>query len=204
MGISMKSTSGKILASVALVGTAAAVAGMGTYGAFTDSTTTADQQVTAGTVVIELGGTVNTLSTPITGLLPGDSVERYATLSNTGSSDFGNVTLTTKLAAGATANALTTDVTNGLRLTVETCSTAWTVRPSEVDTCTGSKTVLADSAILAADARVLTNLASVAAQASDHLKITTSLPSSADNTFQGLTSTVDFTFNASQRAGTVK
>ena len=35
MAISLKTTSGKILASVALVGTAAAVAGMGTYGAFT-------------------------------------------------------------------------------------------------------------------------------------------------------------------------
>lgn len=54
MGISMKTTSGKILASVAPVGTAAAVAGMGTYGGFTSSTT-ADQQVTAGIVTIDLG-----------------------------------------------------------------------------------------------------------------------------------------------------
>mgnify|MGYP006197812693 CR=1 FL=1 len=49
MGISMKTTSGKLLASAALVATAAGVAGLGTYGAFTSSTA-ADQQVTAGTV----------------------------------------------------------------------------------------------------------------------------------------------------------
>src|SRR5690349_7040550 len=71
MGISMKSTSGKILASVALVGTAPAVAGMGTYGAFT-STTSASQTTTAGTTVIALGsGSANTLNVGVAGLLPG-------------------------------------------------------------------------------------------------------------------------------------
>ena len=92
MSISMKTTSGKILASVALVGTAAAVAGMGTYGAFT-STTSASQAVTAGTVVIALNeaGAANTLNVPVTGLLPGDSVEKIATLTNTGNSALNSI-----------------------------------------------------------------------------------------------------------------
>lgn len=201
MGISMKTTSAKILASVALVGTAAAVAGMGTFGAFTDSTTTVDQAVTAGTVTIELGGAVNTLNLPITGLLPGDSVEKLATLSNTGNSDFNTVTLTTELPAGDTANALTSDVTNGLKLNIESCSTAWTVVANGLDTCSGSTTVLALAPILGSN--VLAAPASLAAGTDDHLKITTTLPSGANNAFQGLTSTINFTFVATQRTATV-
>ena len=79
MAISLKTTSGKILASVALVGTAAAVAGMGTYGAFTSSTS-ASQAVTAGTVTIALGapGPANTLNVPVAGLLPGRTEKENA------------------------------------------------------------------------------------------------------------------------------
>ncbi|WP_344697351.1 TasA family protein, partial [Paenarthrobacter ilicis] len=121
MAISLKTTSGKILASVALVGTAAAVAGMGTYGAFTSSTS-ASQAVTAGTVTIALGapGAANTLNVPVTNILPGDKVEKLVTLANTGNSDLNNITLTTN--AGTTATLLTTDATNGLQLTIENCS----------------------------------------------------------------------------------
>jgi spore coat-associated protein N len=198
MGISMTSTSGKILASVALVGTAAAVAGMGTYGAFT-STTNASQEVKAGTVVVELGGTVNTLSNPIAGLLPGDSVEKFVTLKNSGESDFNAVTLTT---TAATGSLLTSDVQNGLQFTVEACSTEWVVVSNGADTCAGSRTVVATTPILGIN--VLTAPASLTAKQSDHLKITTSLPNTAGDAFQGLTSTVNFKFDATQRTGTVK
>lgn len=198
MGISMKSTSGKILASVALVGTAAAVAGLGTYGAFT-STTNASQEVKAGTVVIELGGTVNTLSNSVSGLLPGDSVEKFVTLSNTGDSDFNAMTLTTTATAGSL---LTSDVQNGLQLTIEACSTDWVTVANGPDTCAGSKTVVATTPVLGT--KVLTAPASLTATKSDHLKITTSLPTSATDAFQGLTSTVNFKFDATQRTGSVK
>jgi spore coat-associated protein N len=202
MGLSIKTTSGKILASVALVGTAAAVAGMGTYGAFTDSTTTVDQAVTAGTVAIDLTDP-GTLNVAVTNLLPGDSVEKFATLTNTGHSDFNTISLTTALASGAAANLLTSDGTNGLQVTVEGCTTAWTAVANAADTCFGSKSVLTKSAILGTG-RALGNLASITAGTSDYLKITTSLPTSADNTFQGLGTTVGFTFDATQRTATVK
>ncbi|MDQ0689932.1 TasA family protein [Arthrobacter sp. W4I7] len=198
MGISMKSTPGKILASVTLVGAAAAVAGLGTYGAFT-STTNASQEVKAGRVVIELGGTVNTISNPVAGLLPGDSVEKFVTLSNTGDSDFNAVTLTT---TASTGTLLTSDVLNGLQLTVEACTTDWVAVANGPDTCAGSKTVVASTPILGT--RVLTAPASLTATKSDHLKITTSLPTNAGDAFQGLTSTVNFTFDATQRTASVK
>lgn len=199
MGISMKTTSGKILASVALVGTAAAVAGMGTYGAFTSSTS-ASQAVTAGTVVIGLGAS-NTLAVAVTGLLPGDSVEKFATLTNSGNSALNNITLT---ASTTSPTALTADPTNGLQLTIESCSVAWTVVAGAADTCSGTPTtVLAKSPVIGAN-KTLAGLASLAASGTDNLKVTTTLPTTADNTFQGLTSTIDFAFTGTQRTETVK
>jgi predicted ribosomally synthesized peptide with SipW-like signal peptide len=201
MGISMKTTSGKILASVALVGTAAAVAGMGTYGAFT-STTSASQAVTAGTVVIDLGtGASNTLAVPVTGLLPGDSVEKFATLTNTGNSALNNITLT---ASTTSPTFLTSDTAKGLQLTIESCSTAWTVVAGAADTCSGTTTtVLTKSPVIGAN-KALAGLASLAASGTDNLKVTTTLPTTADNTFQGLTSTIDIAFTGTQRTETVK
>jgi predicted ribosomally synthesized peptide with SipW-like signal peptide len=200
MGISMKTTSGKILASVALVGTAAAVAGMGTYGAFTSSTS-ASQTVKAGTIEIGIGADNNTLTTAIAGMLPGDSITKYVTLANSGDSNLGSVTLTTA-ATATSASLLTTDTTNGLKITVDSCSVAWTGTLG--DTCTGTKgTPLTSSAIIGV--RDLgTSLASLTAKQSDFLKITTTLPKTADDTFQGKTSTIGFTFAATQRAETAK
>lgn len=201
MAISMKTTSGKILASVALVGTAAAVAGMGTYGAFTSSTS-ASQDVTAGTVVIALGsGASNTLNVPIAGLLPGDKVEKLVTLSNTGNSDLNNVTLTTS--AGATGSLLTTDVTNGLQLTIENCSVAWTGTAAPY-TCSGTKTTVMASAPVITANKVLNNLTSLTSTKTDNLKVTTAFPTTAPDTFQGATSTIAFSFTGTQRTETVK
>ncbi|HEY8699470.1 MAG TPA: TasA family protein [Arthrobacter sp.] len=197
----MKTTSGKILASVALVGTAAAVAGMGTYGAFT-STTSASQSVTTGTVTIDLGtGASNTLAVAVTGLLPGDSVEKFATLTNTGNSALNNITLT---ASTSSPTLLTSDTSKGLQLTIESCPTAWTVVAGGADTCSGTvTTVLAKSPVIGAN-KALAGLASLASSGADNLKVTTTLPTTADNTFQGLTSTIDFAFTGTQRTETVK
>lgn len=198
MGLSIKTTSGKILASVALVGTAAAVAGMGTYGAFT-STTSASQDVTAGTVTINLANPA-ALNLAVAGLLPGDSVEKLVTLQNTGNSALNNVTLTTST---INPSLLTTNTTLGLQLKIESCSTAWTGTAAPY-TCTGSQSVLPATAIIGDGlAKALANLTSLTAGNSDFLKVTTSLPSGADNTFQGKTSTIKFDFTATQRTAEV-
>lgn len=202
MGISMKTTSGKILASVALVGTAAAVAGMGTYGAFSSSTS-ASQAVTAGTVKVALGapGAANTLNVPVTGLLPGDTVEKLVTLENTGNSGLNKVTLTTD--AGATASLLTTEAVDGLQLAIENCSIPWTGTAAPYS-CNGTKTtVLGSSPIIMANAD-LANLTALTAAKTDNLKVSTTLAKSAPNTFQGATSTISFTFTGTQRTETVK
>jgi spore coat-associated protein N len=203
MGISMKTTSGKILASVALLGTAAAVAGMGTYGAFT-STTTASQAVTAGNVTIALAdaGATNTLNVPVADVLPGDKVERLATLANTGTSNLNTITLNT--AATGTLSALTTDPTDGLQLTIENCSSPW-AGTAGAYTCAATKTtVLASGPVITGTAKTLTLPTALTAGATDNLKVITTLPATAGNTFQKLTSTVAFTFTATQRTATTK
>src|ERR1700712_3207546 len=136
MGLSLKKTSTKILASVGLVATAAAVAGMGTYGAFTSSTA-ASASVASGTVNITLGAAGNSLSIPAAGVLPGDRIERLVSLVNSGNQNLNAVTLTTTASAPATV--LTTDPVSGLQLTVDACSVPWTGTAAPY-TCTGTVT----------------------------------------------------------------
>lgn len=203
--ISMKSTSGKVLASVALLGVAASVAGLGTYGSFT-STTSASETVTAGSVKVELGAAntaANRLTVPAVGVIPGDTIQRAVTLSNTGNQNFGGVTLTTT--ATAPASKLTTDGVNGLQVTVDACSVPWTeagTAPAYTYTCTGTTTSVLPSRPIIGTDLALSSLASITSAKADNLRVTATLPTAADNTFQGLTGTVDFAFTATQRAAT--
>jgi hypothetical protein len=198
-------SSGKVLASVALVAAAAGVAGLGTFGSFT-STTSASEAVGTGTVKIDLGasGAANRLSVAASGLVPGDTVQRAVTLTNNGSEDLSTVSLTT---AATTSSKLDTDATNGLQLLIESCSTGWTeagTAPAYTYTCSGTtRTVLASRPIVGAN-QTLSNLQSVASTKTDSLRVTVTLPTTADNTFQGLNSVVGFDFTGTQRTATAK
>lgn len=202
---SNRKTSRKLLASAALLAGAAGVAGLGTYGAFT-STTSASAAVAAGTVKVELGGTsgVNRLSVAATGLVPGDTVQRALTLVNSGSQDLNGVALTT---SALPSSKLDTDQTNGLQVAIDSCSVPWTeagTAPAYTYTCSGTtKSVLTSRAILGSN-MALGNLASTGAAKSDNLRVTMTFPTTADDTFQGLSSTVNFSFTATQRTGSNK
>jgi predicted ribosomally synthesized peptide with SipW-like signal peptide len=198
MAISMKTTSGKILASVALAGTAAAVAGMGTFGAFT-ATTSASQKVEAGTIKIGIGEKGNTMTTDISGMLPGDSTTKFVTLANSGDSNLGTVTLKTAAVKG-TESLLTSDATKGLQISIESCPEAWTGADGKFTCAPGAVAALITTPVTGSN--VLSGLSSIAAGKSDYLKITAALPEAADDTFQGKGSTVNFTFDATQRTAT--
>lgn len=198
MGISMKSTTGKIIASVALVGTAAGVAGLGTFGAFT-ATTSASQKVEAGTIKIGVDEKGNTMTTDIKGMLPGDSTTKFVTLANSGDSNLGTVTLKTAPVKG-TESLLTSDATKGLQISIESCSEAWTGSDGKFTCAPGAVAALTTTPVTGSN--VLSGLSSVAAAKSDYLKITAALPQAADDTFQGAGSTVNFTFDATQRTAT--
>jgi hypothetical protein len=206
MGLNLKSTTGKVLASTALVAAAASVAGLGTYGAFT-STTSASETVASGTVNVALGATgtaANRLSVAASGLVAGDTVQRAVTLSNTGNQNLSAITLTT---AATPTSKLDTDAVNGLQLTVDACSVPWTeagTSPALTYTCAGTVTsVLAPRPVVGAN-MALAGLNSVTSAAADNLRVTVTLPAAADNTFQGLSSTVNFSFTGTQRTATNK
>lgn len=205
MGLNLKSTSGKLLASAVLVTAAASVAGLGTYGAFTSSTS-ATASVDSGTVNIALGeaGAANRLAVASNGLVAGDTVQRAVTLTNSGNQDLAAVTLTT---AATTSSILDTDGTLGLQVAIDRCSVAWTeagTAPAYTYTCSGTtSTVLASRPVIGANL-ALANLGSVTAGSTDNLRVTATLPASAGNSFQGKSSVVDFTFTGTQRSATNK
>lgn len=193
-------TSAKIFASVVLVGGAAGVAGLGTFGAFTD-TTSASTSVSSGAVDIGLTQH-SSLGTTVaaTNLVPGDTIQRAVTLSRVGATEkFGSVLLSTS-ATGATV--LSTDATQGLQLSVDACSVAWTqVGTTNQLSCSGTTTpVLASRAVIGTNldlAAATTSLNAVGATANLRLQLV--LPGTADNTFQGKSTSVTFTFDATQR-----
>jgi hypothetical protein len=209
MGLSLTTTTGKVLASLALVGTAAGVAGLGTYGAFV-STTEAQTKVGSGTVIMALGatdGAENRLNLAADGLVAGDIVQRAVKLSNAGTEDFAAITLATKAvpaAEGAALPKLVTDRTHGLQLLIQSCSVAWTetgTSPAFSYKCEGeTKTILKNQAVVLA-APVNLNLKALVAHQSDNLLVTMTLPATADKTFAGQDSGIGFTFTATQRAG---
>lgn len=196
----------RVLGSVAALGAAASVAGLGTFGAFT-STTSASQSVSSGTVTIALGsaGTAaNRLTVSASGLVPGDTVKRAFQLVNSGSQDLASITLTT---TASPSSLLDTDTTNGLQLVIQACSTTWTESgssPAYTYTCGGStSTVLASRAVIGS-AMTLSSLTAATAGATDYLLATLTFPSVAGNTLQGLASTITFSFTGTQRAATNK
>lgn len=201
-----RTTAVKLLASLSVVGSAAAVAGLGTFGTF-DSTTSASQTVSSGTVTVALGSTgaaTNRLTVNATGLVPTDTVQRSFDLSNTGDQDFASVTLTT---TASPSSVLDTDATNGLQMTITSCTNAWTeagVSPAFTYTCSGSTATVVASRAVIGSAIAMSNLTSTTSGSTDHLLLTLTLPSSADNTFQNKSSTISYAFTATQRAGTNK
>lgn len=201
-----RSTARKVVGSLAIAGTAAAVAGLGTYGTFTDSTTPVATTVQTGTLSIDLavpsGG--YTIPANVTGFVPGDSMTRAVNLVNDGTSPLSAVSLTA-MATGP-ANALTTDTVNGLQLAVKGCSVAYTqggTAQSPSYTCSGTEKTLFSGPAAAGNV-TLNSPASLNPGGTDYLTFSISLPTSADNTFQGKSAALSLTFTGTQRAGSAK
>ena len=199
-----QSTLIKVFGSIAVLGVAASIAGLGTFASFTSSTS-ASQSISSGTVSIALGasGPANRLAVAASNLVPGDTVQRAVDLTSNSSDPLGSVSLQT---SAAPSNALTTD-TNGLTVKIDKCSVAWTesgTAPAYTYTCSGTTTSIL-AAIAAGNTSSLASLAALTSGSStDHLLVTLSLPSAAGNTLQGLSTTITYAFSGTQRAATSK
>ena len=195
---SRRGNTGKILISLGAVGAAAAVAGLGTFGGFA-STTSGSQAVTAGTVIVALGsGVAQPIGVAASNVVPGDTIQRAVTLANNGTSNLSGVSLTT---TASPSSLLDTDATNGLKLKIESCPVAWTaVAPVNAPTytCSGTiATVLASQAVIGANTPITTT--AITHGVTDNLRVTLTLPTTAGDTFQGLSSTINFAFTGTQR-----
>src|SRR5919199_6930413 len=182
------STTTKLIATLAVLGAAASIAGLGTYATFT-STTSQSHSISSGTVTIALGATgaaTNRLNIGASGLAPGDTIQRSVDLTNSGSLDLASITLTT---TASPSSSLDTDATNGLQMVIDKCSAAWTESgPPYTYTCSGStSTVLASRAVIGSNLS-LSNLTSTTAGNTDHLRATLTLPSGAGNSLQNQSS----------------
>jgi Camelysin metallo-endopeptidase len=187
------STTRKVIGSLGVIGTAAAVAGLGTFGGFTDSTTPVSTTVTTGTLSINATGPATT-AVNVTGMVPGDSITRALDIKNDGTLPLGSVAFATT----APSSVLTTDTVNGLQLSLKKCSVAW----SASNTCAGTQTSVYNGPVLTS--QTMSNPASLAVNGTDYLLYTVSLPNSADNTFQGKTAALSLTFTATQATGSAR
>jgi len=197
-------TGRKLLLTLGALGVAGALAGMGTFATFT-ATTSASQSVSSGTVVIALGSTgaaTNRLTVNAAGVVPGDTIQRSFDLSNTGSQDLASIALTT---SASPSSLLDTDATNGLQMVIDRCSVAWTESgssPAFTYSCSGSTTTIVTSRAVIQSSLSLAGLSALTAAGTDHLRLTLTFPGTAGNTFQGLSSTLTYSFLGTQRAGT--
>src|SRR5919199_2418612 len=182
------STTTKLIATLAVLGAAASIAGLGTYANFTSSASQS-HSISSGTVTIALGATgaaTNRLNIGASGLAPGDTIQRSVDLSNSGSLDLASVTLAT---TASPSSLLDTDATNGLQMVIDKCSVAWTeAGPPYTYTCGGSTSVVLASRAVIGNAISLSNMSALTAGNTDHLRVKLTLPSGAGNSLQGLSS----------------
>jgi hypothetical protein len=193
-----------LTATVAAVGLV--LAGGGVYSLLnaTAFNTTA-QTVTSGTLKLELANNGVGFSTNISNIAPTDVVNRYVSLTNSGTLAAVDQTLTVS-ATGSTL--LTTSAVKGLAATVDKCSVAWT---PGTGVCSGTTTNLVPSTPLATlIGSPATLQATVAAGNVLNLKISVTLPDQNETTtngtlpvgtIQGLSTDITWTFDEEQRAG---
>jgi spore coat-associated protein N len=205
----MKRTVMKLLGSFAVLGAAASVAGLGTFATFTSSTS-ASQTIATGAVSIALGATgasTNRLTIGASNVVSGDTIQRSVDLINNGTAGSDNLSSIQLTTAPSTSSLLDTDATNGLQMVIDKCSVAWTeggTAPAYTYTCGGTTSSVLASRAVTGSSLALSNLSALTTGSTDHLRVTLTLPSSAGNTFQGLTSTISYTFVGTQRAATSK
>jgi hypothetical protein len=199
-----RSATRKVMGSLGVLASAAAVAGLGTFGTFTDSTSV-DTSVQTGTLSIDLGapgGIKHTIPVSTTGFVPGDSLTRAIHLENNGSVPLSSVSLANTTTP---TSAMTGDQVNGLQLTLQQCSRAWTrggTTELPTYTCGGTQSTFYSGPVISS--ATLPSPGSLTPGGKDNMIFTLSLPMSASNDMQGLSTTISLAFTAVQAPGAAR
>jgi spore coat-associated protein N len=196
-------TSRRVLYTVGAIGLLAALAAGGTYASFTASVSES-QQFTAGTVSLvyvgAAGSATNRLTISASGIIPGDTISRAVDLQNNGTENLSAVTLTT---TASPSSLLDTDAVNGLQMVIDRCSAPWTETgssPAFSYTCGATQTSVLASRAIVGSGLALANLTTTTTGNTDHLRVLVTFAATATNTMQGLTSTITYAFDGTQRA----
>jgi hypothetical protein len=197
-----------LIAGVLLI--ALAVLSINAYATFTATMTVDQGAITAGHMEIAPGA-VNTLTVGASGLAPGDTMERALDLDVDASTTSGIMTALRVAISADVSSALNTDATHGLKVWIGVCDDPWdedTPNPTTY-TCNGNEddalgTEASPTAISTLGSATTLNNVDASPGASNHLMIKLFFPSTANDTFQDLSSELDFNFSGLQRAGTDK
>jgi len=190
-------SAGKVVGSIVVVGAAAAVAGLGTFGEFTDSTSAVDAGVDTGVLSIDVSAAGTTAPVPVTtaNMLPGDVGYFPMDLRNGGDVDLASVTLGS---SAVVSSRLDSEPVHGLQMTIDTCEVAW-VRSGASWTCAPGADQLYAGPVVTNTA--LPGALSLEAGATDHLLATVSFPTTGGNEMKDQSSSLEFLFTAAQRDG---
>lgn len=194
----------KILLIIIAVGVIASLAELGTYATFTSTTNDTQGSISSGVVTLSIPspGTANRLTLGASDIVPGDTLQRVVDLSNSGNTDLASITLTT---TASPSSLLDTDTTNGLQMTIDKCSVPWTESgssPAFTYSCSGTTSAVLASQPVIGSTMTLSNLATITAGSTDHLRVTLTFPSGATNSLQGQTSAITYSFDGTQRVAT--
>jgi hypothetical protein len=192
---------GKLALTMGLLAVAGGVVGLGAFATFT-GTASSSSALSTGTVSlapIGTSGANNRLSVGAAGLAAGDTVARAVDVKNTGTITIVAPTLTTNATA---SSLLDTDAVNGLQMTINKCSVAWTETggPPYTYVCGGTTTAVLTSVPVIGANLALSNITPTSGS-DNFLVLTLTLPAGSPNTEQAQSSTIQFTFTATQRAG---
>lgn len=184
------STPVKIIATAGTVAVAATAVSAGVYASWNTSgalTTGTYAAATVSSSFVSTGTPV--FSSAVSNMVPGDSVTRYADLQNTSS-----VSLAMSIATSGSGA-----LAAGLQLSVHRCATAY------VDGVCGES---GDGTLVTSGNSVTQNnlsLGTIASSGHVYLKVTSTLPSNADQaTYSGTSGTVTVTASGATLAGTAR
>jgi hypothetical protein len=189
-----------------LVGT-----GFGVWATLNATASGTAESVSSGTLKLTLAANGTGFSNAISNLAPGDVVNRYVDLTNSGTLDAQNLTVQV---AGTGASALLTDgvspaTTKALRVSITSCTGTWA---PTTGVCSGSTSpVLAATTVsgLASATNIIAG--SIPSGTVAHLQISTQLPDQTETTvngnlpattIQGQSATLTYTFAETQRTAT--
>ena len=209
---------------VVVAGTGAVLGGA--FATFTDTTSAGPQPISSGELVLAVGPT-NDSTGVVTSIAPGDTIAREVDL-NSVTSTINDATITFGISASP-SSLLDSAATNGLQVQVQTCSVAWArvAGPPPTYSCPGMTTmVLASTPVKTLETTPvsLTPLNSLTAGGQDYVVMTYTFPAgapgnialvptlcsgtagttSATENLEGCSSTLTYTFTATQRVGTGK